>query len=83
MDLLADLAGTAPAAAAVIVVVAMFLRFMREERKARCEQSLVQRQVLEKIRETLQQLALEIREQSALARARRDTSGSATPGSQG
>jgi len=63
-----DLVGSVPAAAAVIVVVAMFLRFLREERKARDDLVRHTNEVLDGMRDTIRELSLEIREQTALLR---------------
>jgi len=63
-----DLIGSVPAAAAVIVVVGMFLRFLREERKARDDLVRHTNAVLDGMRDTIRELSLEIREQTALLR---------------
>ena len=50
-----------PSAAAVIVVVGMFLRFMREERTSRDVHQQAVTTVLEKLRDSMGELAREIR----------------------
>ena len=61
-QLWADLAVALPSAGAVIVVVGMFLRFMREERVSRDKRFQVQTEVLEKLRDSMGELAREIRQ---------------------
>ena len=60
-ELWGNLVVAVPSAAAVILVVGMFLRFMREERVTRAQENQASHTVLESIRDSLQELAREIR----------------------
>ena len=57
-----DFVVAVPSAAAVIIVVAMFLRYMREERSSRDQRFQIQTEVLEKLRDAMGELAREIRQ---------------------
>ena len=59
--MLAQLVVAVPAAVAVIVVVGMFLRFMREERAVRAQDHAAVLGVLERLRDSMEELAREIR----------------------
>ena len=56
-----DLGVAVPRAVAVIVVVGMFMRFMREERVSRDQLQQQATAVLEKLRDSMAELAREIR----------------------
>ena len=64
MDWTKDLVVAAPAAAAVIIVVAMFLKFLREERVSRDVVMTQNHKVMGELRDSIKELSLEIRQQA-------------------
>lgn len=57
-----DLGMAIPSTVAVLVVVTLFLRFLREERTSRDQQAQASHAVLEKLRDSMAELAQEIRQ---------------------
>ena len=56
-----DLLIAVPSAGAVIYVVALFLRFLREERSTRDVHQAATTAVLERLRDSMEELAREVR----------------------